>query len=360
MPVTLLNREIQWAVERRAWVMRTQENRGWQEIAELLGLTGESVARAYAKRYAERNGLPPLTVPNPRRQRAAQVALQARFGTIRPTAVQRILTPQLATRTFGIEIEYVGGVRLEIVAEAIAQALEVPHIHCFRYHQNTCFTCRQTVTNTYGQWKVETDASVHGEVVSPVLMGEDGFKQIQKVMKAMKQVGCKTNKQCGQHIHIGMQDTTREQRYKVVTNFNNLYPQIRQFVARSRWTNHYCKPMDANNFARLKDFWARGIDPNKDQFGRTFALNVTPFPKIGTYEVRLHQGTLNPKKIITWIKFLTAFVEFAKDEELNYTVEFDFLNKLLEGFADPNKPNLFKERDAQYLKARATELAGRR
>ena len=96
-----------------------------------------------------------------------------------------------------------------------------------------------------------------------------------------------------------------------------------------------------------------GNDPDKGQAVRTRSMNITNFRKTGTYEVRLHQGSLNAKKINTWIKFLLAFVEFAsQDQDLENPTnqEFGFLDGLSKPFAA--KKNYFTTSEVNYLKKR--------
>lgn len=354
MPVAVRN-PMQEMLERRAYRLRMEENLSWQAIAERIQVSGESVARAYAKRFAQREGLPPLTAPNPRRQAAAQVALQARFGRVRPQAI--------GLRTFGVEIEYVGGIPQATVARKLEQALGVAHIHNFAYHGKQCLTCQVIVTDAYKQWKVEQDGSVHGEVVSPILQGQAGFDQIKIVMKAMKEIGCKVNRQCGLHVHLGVKDLQRDQRILFIKQWYANQAVIKRFVDKYRQRNQYCQDQSPQQVDRMLQYMHQGVDPDRDQVQRTASLNITPFKKIGTYEVRLHGGTLNPKKITTWIKFLMAFIEFSvqldgqpipneTQDELNFL---DYLTKEI-----PNKQNMFKEQDAQYMKQRALQLAERR
>jgi hypothetical protein len=111
-------------------------------------------------------------------------------------------------RTFGVEIEYVNMDR-RVVANKVAEALGVQHIHVLPYHGTICETCQSRVLG-YTEWKVERDGSVSsgGEVISPILQGEDGFVQIKKVMKAIKEAGGSVSTSCGLHVHLGVRDMT--------------------------------------------------------------------------------------------------------------------------------------------------------
>lgn len=361
-PLTI--QEIYAFPPRGAYYLRTARNMPWAEIARRLNLSGESIARAMATRFARENNFAPLTVPNPRRSAAARVAVAARFNRpiVAQSVRQQVLNPQpTGLRTFGCEIEYVNMNRVT-VANAVAVALGVPHIHVFPYHGDTCETCQVRVTEKYREWKVERDGSVSsgGEVVSPILSGEDGFQQIKKVATAVRQAGGRINTNCGLHIHLGMRDLTKAQRAKLIQRWYANSVVVNQFVSRSRWGNRYCQQASAREI----NYWVNQLtNENTDPDGiKMRSLNIAPFKKIGTYEFRLHQGSLSPKKIVTWIKFLLAFTEFATmDEEIQNPT--DGTQGLLDYLVQPlaAKVNLFTERDAQFMQERVRDLTtGRR
>lgn len=350
MPVGVLDRIAQRERDRQAWTMRVVENRPWAEIVLALGLNGESTARAMAQRYARANGLPPLTQPNPRRTAAARYAVAQRFGR-QPQPVG----PELITRTFGVEIEYIDKPR-PIIAQAIADALGVAHIHTFGYHGDRCETCGVTIPKAekYAQWKVERDGTVPtgGEVVSPILQGADGFAQIVKVTKAMRDAGAKVNKRCGLHVHMGVKDIDIFQRANLIENFYKAYPILKRLVAKGRWFNPYCKVPTAYTLAGYLQYMR--TNRQEPAGNHTDALNIQNFTKIGTYEFRMHQGTLNAKKIEAWVKFILAFIE--NNDRLALGVV--NLTELVDAVAGPieNKVNPLDARLIAFLKGRETAL----
>ena len=353
-PLTQVDRD------REAHNLRVNQGESWAFIVQLLNFNNESTARLSASRHARVNNLAPLTSPNPRRSQAGRLAAQRRFNT-NGIRVQ-VLNPnwqQSISRTYGVEIEYVNMDR-RIVAEKVAQALGVAHIHVLPYHGKVCEVCSARVDG-YTEWKVERDGSVYsgGEVISPILQGADGFVQIQKVMKAIKEAGGGVSRSCGLHVHLGVRDMTKEQRAELVGRWYQNETMIKQFVSRSRWSNSYCQTVNPSEVTRWQNLILAGRDPGKHEVNRTSSLNITPFNTAGTYEVRLHQGSLNSKKITAWIKFLLAFVDFtaAEQELVNESGEmFGVLNTLVKPLA--NKQNLFTEAEAQYLKARVATLRG--
>jgi len=350
MPVET-NQLMREAVDAQVYIYRTVGGMRWQDIVQRLGLNGESTARAMARRYAERNGLPPITQPNPRRALAGARAARQRWGATAP------LGPQVVDRTFGVEIEYIGAPRA-LVARHIEQALGVPHIHVFGYHGDVCEVCGTRVppTERYANWKVERDGSVPtgGEVVAPILKGEEAFNDIRKVTKAIRDAGGKTNRKCGLHIHIGVKDLPIATRAKLIENFWNIYPQLKFLVGKSRWNNRFAQPISAWKRADYQQAMAQGTEPLGTKYE---ALNIEPFRKIGTYEVRLHQGTLNANKIEAWVRFLLAFVENTEPlathaQAVTNTAE------MVDAVATAlvNKENPLKDRHIAYLKGRAVAL----
>ena len=353
MPVGVLERIAQHQREGAAWRMRVIEARPWAEIVLALGLNGESTARAMAQRYARANGFPPLTVPNERRSRAARIAVAQRFN--RAPVMRAPVQPQQVLRTYGVEIEYIGAQRLP-VAIAVAQALGVPHIHTFGYHGQTCETCGVVVpaAERYSNWKVERDGSVPtgGEVVSPILQGAEGFAQIAKVTKAIQSVGGKTNRRCGLHVHIGMKDLSKLERANLVENWWKAYPVLKRLVGKSRWNNRYSSCPSVNRVAQILGVLRDGT-VNEPYGVKYEALNIEPFNKIGTYEFRLHQGTLNASKVEAWVRFLLAFIENSQKQ-----INVASVNELIDAVAEPivAKVNPLNQRQIAYLKGREMAL----
>lgn len=353
MPVGVFERIAQREREGMAWRMRVIERRTWAEIVLALGLRGESTARAMAQRYARANGLPPLTVPNERRSRAARVAVAQRFNRL--PVMQMPVEPQQVLRTYGVEIEYIGAER-GVVANAVAQALGVSHIHVFGYHALTCVLCGAIVPaeEKYSKWKVERDGSVPsgGEVVSPILQGAEGFLQVAKVTKAIQSVGGKTNRRCGLHVHIGMKDLSKLERANLVENWWKAYPVLRRLVGKSRWNNRYAACPSFNRVAQILGVLRDGT-ANEPYGVKYEALNIQPFKNIGTYEFRLHQGTLNASKIEAWVRFLLAFIENSQKQ-----INVASLNELIDAVAEPivAKVNPLNQRQIAYLKGREMAL----
>jgi hypothetical protein len=86
------------------------------------------------------------------------------------------------------------------------------------------------------------------------------------------------------------------------------------------------------------------------------SLNVLPFTKIGTFEFRIHQGTLNATKVRQWVTLLLAFVEgFATETVEQHPTEIQtvsFLDTLVaKTDATPKLKTFFLKRQEQLAPA---------
>lgn len=308
-----------WSAEK----LRTDWNLSYARISELLGFSGESGARMAVNRYRART-----------------------FGVMQGYSYQigSGIAPKtnMKTRRFGVEIEFVDLDFYE--AARIVQMVTGRHCHTTSYHGRTCDTCRQRLD--YSEWKIERDSTVTrtdtdddgndftsgGEAISPVGFGEDHLAVIGKVMQGLRAGGAKVNTQAGLHVHLNMKDMGREG----LANFVLTWAQQEDFMyglcAPSRRGNHYCEPISITEAENI----ATQFRQSGRAYGNRGALNITSYPKLGTFEIRMHQGTLNPKKMTAWVKLLMALVQVVKQNEFSdLTGDLSVLGKLTtKGFLD--------------------------
>ena len=276
----------------------------WQQIAAHFGVSGESTIREGVRRYLGH------TTRDTTRSTAAATALAARW--------QRELSTD---RTFGVEIEFHTAIR-GAVAAAVEAAVGY-HIHLVGYHGRTCTVCGEDASG-YMKWKLETDASatagMHntgshatnqgGELVSPVLKGAAGLRELEKVMAALRSVGAKVDRKHGMHVHLGVADITGYARAQLFRNYKEAQKTLFHLVAKSRQHNHYCNPVASYRL----DQWAGEAEYGRHSNGsHTDAMNIDNISRIGTIEMRMHQGTLSGKKATEWVKLLVAFFDASKE-----------------------------------------------
>jgi hypothetical protein len=128
----------------------------------------------------------------------------------------------------------------------------------------------------------------------------------------MKNAGGDIDGSCGLHVHHDARDLTPAQVAGLLRFYMENQLVIDRFIApvrRSSRRNQWCQPWSENEKAQV-------LQNAKDRrnlggFDRYRTINVTAYPKYGSLEFRQHQGTLNIKKMMRWVKFGQAIVEGA-------------------------------------------------
>ena len=179
-------------------------------------------------------------------------------------------------------------------------------------------------------WKVTTDQTVStnydfstgngngGEIVSPILQGQNGLDQIEEIFTHVNSfVGDNINRQCGFHVHLSWDGMTPQQIKKIADRWIVYEDSIDEFMPTSRRgdNNRWCRSNKSySSYHRM----IQGLTENDlRRFGyrvsrqgtRYMKLNFHPLSRQGTIEFRNHSGTTDPKKIINWVKFLIGFVQ---------------------------------------------------
>ena len=185
--------------------------------------------------------------------------------------------------------------------------------------RNLAISFRGYTHETTRYWKIVTDGSVRGgfEVVSPVLRGERGMRELKVACEALQAAGAKINKTCGLHVHHGVSDLAKDEIVRVAKSYSAMQTSIDEIMPSSRKTatsNHYCQPLSRHDFelmdrvTTLSDFVSYGGS-------RYRTVNLCSFPRIGTIEFRQHSGSVEFAKISAWIRFGQALIEAIKRGE---------------------------------------------
>lgn len=252
----------------------------------------------------------------------------------------------LEGQTFGVEFEFTSDVDPEMIDLETWYRKAGALRDCLRRRLGDG-RVRGKVTMEYGtkgyeRWKVEWDASVGWEVVSPVLQGESGLRELAEVCEALTddidEIGLQINYRTGTHIHLGW---SREAKHVVgalqVTHL--LEPILRTLVPPSRFaafesntdsydiTNHndYCMPV-ASVYDVLGMDESTTVDNLKRMADgeRCTTLNPTPLwdrnpPHV---EVRLFGGTTEARKLLPWIS-LWMRILWAVKAGVSHPAEYD-------------------------------------
>lgn len=211
------------------------------------------------------------------------------------------------THKFGIEIE-----AYNCSMSRVAHELREAGIHV---------TVEGYNHTTRDHWKLVTDSSLQGndtfELVSPILAGEAGLKELEKVCWVLDLCNVKVNDSCGLHVHLDAADFNMNTWRNLALSYKHLENLIDAFMPGTRRNNRYCKSLNHVSDERIKS--AGTIDDLRDVFDRDryHKVNFEAYSRHKTVEFRQHSGTTNFTKMENWILFLNGLITFAKQDNLS-------------------------------------------
>lgn len=168
-------------------------------------------------------------------------------------------------------------------------------------------------------WNAQSDGSIVApdgyrpvEIVSPVLCGSDGLRQIMIVCEWFARVGAKVNQSTGFHVHIGWScdrtDAELDRLAKLVANF-----ELALFACtgtKAREASRYCSPIKNDD-----RFVSKFVNKNRSaNVGRFHTLNLTNLENDRTkrtVEFRVFAGTTSALKAVSYVRLCLALVQKA-------------------------------------------------
>lgn len=161
-------------------------------------------------------------------------------------------------------------------------------------------------------------------------------------------VWCRVNPSCGLHVHVDARDYGTYELRRLIQLYRVLEPHFYSLVHPSRSANEHCHPYTQDDWdrftgmagekdmTRVKEIITEAIYPNstkglheqkaiaeriaelKGQRGnnhripaRYFGLNIHSFFYRGTFEFRMHEGSVDVKEISDWMQWCRWFVEMG-------------------------------------------------
>lgn len=206
-------------------------------------------------------------------------------------------------RTFGVEIEFQGS------REEVARLMNLKGVNTEVEEYNH---------TTKGYWKLVTDAFCGYELVSPILKGREGLRQLKIACEALNEAGVTVDRRCGLHVHHDVNDYSVKQ----ITNIFALYVKLEETIdtlmpqSRRRNNNTYCQSLfgyrsQQDILNRLKEVKVIE-DIGNIWSSRYVKVNFQSYIKYGTIEFRQHSGTIEFEKMYNWILITQQIVERAQ------------------------------------------------
>lgn len=234
----------------------------------------------------------------------------------------------LTERTFGIELELgFKASRARGAAQVPFSTIQAPLLAAFEAAgiavQSESYVHAHT---TRPHWKFVPDGSIgYGniELVSPILKGEEGLREIEKVCAVLAPFFPTVTDSMGYHVHHGAIKGERKLGLKelkvlarLVTRFQPIFDGLLPPSRRSG--NHYCRhfsPEDLRHIERATEItsYSSGRGTTLASIDRYRALNFAALARHGTVEFRQHSGTFEARKIIAWVMLTQGLVEKALD-----------------------------------------------
>lgn len=166
------------------------------------------------------------------------------------------------------------------------------------------------------------------EIRTPALSPKLFNKHVTDTCKIINDLGGKTEKSCGLHIHIG--NHVQDYRYFIaLCEFMQKFePDIYDMLPDSRRDNTYCKKIDEKFWEKTNDLeQLKTINNLKENFygtnntgqsishrhtKRYYGLNIHSLFYRGTIEFRYHSGTTSSTKILFWKELTNGIFEFVQ------------------------------------------------
>ena len=124
-------------------------------------------------------------------------------------------------RNFGIEIEAYNCTRERLARELTAAGIRV-EVEGYNHTDHT------------DHWKLVTDSSLSGnntfELVSPILHGEQGLEELEKVCWVLDLCNAKVNDSCGLHVHMDAAEFDLQTWKNLIISYKRLENVIDHFM----------------------------------------------------------------------------------------------------------------------------------
>jgi superfamily II DNA or RNA helicase len=191
-----------------------------------------------------------------------------------------------------------------------------------------------TLTKDVRVWNVEFDSSAGWEVTSPVLQDAEGFFEVDAACAVLSAVagelGLKVNHNTGTHVHLGWLGEGAAEVRRALKLARLFEPALASLVSPSRvaafsrgeyrldYPNPYCRPLaevfSESVLARTPSLSTIRALANAED-ARYVTFNVRPLDHQQTVEVRMHNGTLEARKILLWLSLWAQILWAAEHRE---------------------------------------------
>lgn len=181
------------------------------------------------------------------------------------------------------------------------------------------------------QWKVEYDSSVGWEIVSPILFGLEGAKEVKDVFLALNFLISEhdflcIDYRCGLHLNIGTHITTNNEWRSFLCRYMRVEPGLLPLVAPSRILkynnlkntyrdggNAYCQ-LISTNAEIMNEYFHKDIENDLEWTYKYRSIRLKNLSSVdgnvNLLEVRFHNGTTSYLATLTWIALWMKIINY--------------------------------------------------
>lgn len=204
--------------------------------------------------------------------------------------------------------EFTFGVEIETIAPRSLGRSE--GLHVGGYH------CGIQVPYLPAGWKAERDGSlryggteVGCEIVSPVLRGEEGLREVATVLETLREKGHRVNASCGVHVHVGW-DPQRSSRE--LARLVRMVSYLEKALYAITGTHRRERGQWCGSIRRHGDT-ANGLRSAAADRYHVLNLRNLEYGYKHTVEFRCFSGSLEATKVLGWIMVCIGMVHKAID-----------------------------------------------
>ena len=264
---------------------------------------------------------------------------RTRRAAARPVAAPITTGTDYNAFTFGVEFEcgFKSG-RYATCDEAVNALMEKARY----FGMNIRRCCGANHEDTRDAWKICSDGSLCAgngltymiELVSPILSGVDGWTQLEKMCNVCELVGISVNQSCGTHVHLGVKDESWNTLKNVGINYSLAYKAYCKALHNSRGEGSPCGNRWARTYNERELEAIRSYRTASAMFGRGGlcsdvrgadhypssryrAVNYVAYHQRKTLEFRQHQGTVDFRKVQSWLKDKMELITWSRNNVLS-------------------------------------------
>ncbi|MDE2425641.1 MAG: amidoligase family protein [Elusimicrobia bacterium] len=177
------------------------------------------------------------------------------------------------------------------------------------------------IEEVHANWKaaIKSDGSLPDtgyEINTSPANGDLFRKEIREICSVLKMAKAVADLSCGLHVHVDASDFKKSpaKMINLALLFSNVEKALYDIVDRRRKTNHYCQSVSEylNTFeSTVQRNIKAGYGVDNCLTNKYSTLNMSSLRYHGTFEFRMHHGTVNFKSIYNWALLCTSIVELA-------------------------------------------------